>query len=65
VKHLPAVAALLAVIALGACSSSASLATFNAPPTYEGPGCYDHRNRLERTVKTRAECEVLTWTWKS
>ncbi len=64
-KHLVAVVALLTVLVLGACSSgSSAFDNFNTPAAYEGPGCYDHKNRIERTVRTKAECEILTWTWK-
>jgi hypothetical protein len=64
-KHLAFVLALLPVLVTGACASGgAAFDNFNAPAAYEGPGCYDHKNRIERTVKTRTECETLTWTWK-
>ncbi len=30
-----------------------------------GPGCYDHRGRIERTITTEAECARVTWVWRS
>ena len=30
-----------------------------------GPGCYDHRGRLERTITTAMECAAVTWVWRS
>jgi hypothetical protein len=60
-----AVLALLCALVAGACTGGGSaLDNFNKPAEYQGPGCYDHKNRLERTVKSRTECDVLTWTWK-
>ncbi len=64
-KHIVAVLTLLSAVLASACASGGSaFDTFNAPPAYEGPGCYDHKNRIERTVRSKAECDVLTWTWK-
>ena len=64
-KHIALLVALLAALVASACSSGGGgLAGFNKPAEYEGPGCYDHKNRIERTVRTKAECEILTWTWK-
>ena len=34
------------------------------PPDY-GPGCYDHRGNIDRTITTAAECAVLAWVWRS
>ncbi len=66
-KHVALLVALLSVLGTGACSSKGGspLDAINAPPPPDtGPGCYDHKNRIERTVKTRSECEALTWVWK-
>jgi|APFre7841882630_1041343.scaffolds.fasta_scaffold412831_1 hypothetical protein len=66
-KHVALLAALVSVLVTGACSSKGGspLDSINAPaPPDTGPGCYDHKNRIERTVMTKAECEILTWTWK-
>ena len=30
-----------------------------------GPGCYDHRGRIERTITTAGECAVIGWVWRS
>ena len=38
--------------------------TKQQPPDF-GPGCYDHRGRIERTITTAAECANLTWVWRS
>ncbi len=65
-KHIALLVALLSALVASACSSGSGggLANFNTPAAYEGPGCYDHKNRIERTVRTQSECEALTWVWK-
>jgi hypothetical protein len=64
-KHVALLVALVSVLVTGACAGGgAAFDNFNPPAAYEGPGCYDHKNRIERTVKTRGECEALTWVWK-
>jgi len=69
-KHI---ALLLVLLSLGACTSggagsaaggSGPLDWINSAPPDTAPGCYDHKNRLERTVTTAAECAALTWVWK-
>ena len=67
-KHIALLVALLSVLVASACSSGSGgrgSTNFNTPRRpYEGPGCYDHKNRIERTVRTQSECEALTWVWK-
>lgn len=65
-KHGASVLALLSALVAGACSSGGGggLANFNTPAVYEGPGCYDHKNRIERSITTKAECDAVTWVWK-
>jgi len=69
VKHpLAVLLALLSALAASGCSSSGGgsvLDSINAPqPADTGPGCYDNKNRLVRTITTAAECEFDTWVWK-
>ena len=33
-------------------------------PVDFGPGCYDHRGRIERTITTAAECATMGWVWR-
>jgi hypothetical protein len=67
-KLLAALLCLPTALATVACTSTggtgSAIERFNAPPTYEGPGCYDHKNRLERTIRTQAECAAAAWVWK-
>lgn len=50
----------------GACSAIKSGGeTFNEPPSYKGPGCYDHKGRIEPTIRLKAECDVQGWVWKT
>ncbi len=57
---------LLWTLMTGACSSLKSGGeTFNAPPVHEGPGCYDHKGRIERTITLKAECDRQGWVWKT
>jgi hypothetical protein len=60
-------AAILIGAALGAgCSGLGSSGeNFNKPPVFEGSGCYDHKNRIDRTITTRFECERQSWVWKT
>jgi hypothetical protein len=65
VKHTSTLLALLSALVASACASGGSaFDNFNTPAAYEGPGCYDHKNRIERTVRSKAECDLLTWNWK-
>lgn len=54
---------LLAAVA-GCSSQGGPLAAINSAPPDSDPGCYDHRDRLVRTVTTAAECATLTWVWR-
>lgn len=64
------VAAVVSALAATACTSGGSrggggfLDSINSAPPDTGPGCYDHKNRLERTIVTAAECAAQDWVWK-
>ena len=65
VKRISNLLALLSALVASACASGGTaLDNFNTPAVYEGPGCYDHKNRIERTVRSKVECDILTWVWK-
>lgn len=59
------------VLAVSACSSGGSgpgggmLDGINNAPPDTGPGCYDHKNRKERTIVTEAECKKQDWVWRT
>lgn len=56
---------LLLALVSSACSALQSGgANFNAPPVDEGPGCYDHKGRIERTILLKVECDRQGWVWK-
>jgi hypothetical protein len=60
------IASLSGTLLAGACSGiSSSGETFNKPPVYEGPGCYDHKGRFEPTIRIKRECDEQNWTWKT
>lgn len=54
-----------ALLAAGCSGVSSGGENFNKPAVYEGPGCYDHKNRIERTITTPVECSVQGWVWKT
>lgn len=60
-------AAILIGAALGAgCSGvSGSGEKFNPPAVYEGPGCYDLKGRIERTISLKVECERQAMIWRT
>jgi hypothetical protein len=59
-------ACLLPALLTGACSSfSSGGENFNKPAVYEGPGCYDHKGRMERTITQPVECQRQGWVWKT
>ena len=62
-RTIATLCALLGALAAGACSSGYD--GLNSGPPDTGPGCYDHKGRIERTITTRAECDRQDWTWKS
>lgn len=65
-KIVPLVACLLPALLAAACSGvSSGGETFNKPPVYEGPGCYDHKGRLERTITQPVECQRQSFVWKT
>ena len=35
------------------------------PPGYSGPGCYDHKGRIEPTIRSPGECAAATWVWRT
>jgi hypothetical protein len=61
-RTITALLALLVGLAVCACSSGYD--GLNSGPPDTGPGCYDHKGRIERTIATRAECEHQDWIWK-
>ncbi|MBX3704712.1 MAG: hypothetical protein KF822_13130 [Steroidobacteraceae bacterium] len=38
-----------------------------APPQtgFVGVGCYDHRNRIEPTIRSPGECRAASWVWRT
>ena len=57
---------LLPALMAGGCSGVKSGGeTFNQAPVFEGPGCYDHKGRIERTIIIKAECDRQGWVWKT
>ena len=59
-----AAAALFCALGLaGGCTSGSE--NFNKAPTYEGPGCYDFKGRIERTITTSFECDRQGWVWRT
>ncbi len=58
-------ASLAALITAGCSGVSSGGENFNKPAVYEGPGCYDHKNRIERTIGTKFECDKQGWVWKT
>ena len=62
-RSIAALFALLCALAAGACSSGYD--GINSGSADTGPGCYDHKGRIERTITTRAECDTQGWTWKT
>lgn len=60
------IAALVPALLTAACSGlSSSGENFNKPPVYEGPGCYDNKGRLERTITQPVECQRQSFVWKT
>ena len=60
-------AGLLGVLWLAAgCSGiGGSGEKFNQPAVYEGPGCYDLKGRIDRTITLKAECDKQAWIWRT
>jgi hypothetical protein len=54
-----------ALMACGCSGLKSGGESFNQPPVYEGPGCYDHKGRIERTIIIKAECDRQGWVWKT
>ena len=54
----------LATLALSSMLLTAGCGT-PKPPGYVGPGCYDHKNRIEATIRSKAECDRQDWTWRT
>jgi hypothetical protein len=61
-RTIATLCALLGALSIGACSSGVD--GVNSGPPDTGPGCYDHKGRIERTIPTRAECDTQGWIWK-
>jgi hypothetical protein len=64
-RTVAAMLALLCTMVVGACAEGrAPLDAINSAPPDTGPGCYDHKGRIEHTITMRVECEYQGWTWK-
>ena len=69
------VALLLTALLAGACTNfqseapadpSVPVSPYAKPQQADfGPGCYDHRGRIERTITTAGECAVIGWVWRT
>jgi len=65
VEHRTLMLALMSALVASACTSGGGfLESINSAPPDTGPGCYDHKNRIERTITTAAECATMSWVWK-
>lgn len=74
-KPIATILVLLTTLLAGACSGGGSgsgsvggggiLDGINSAPPDTGPGCYDHKNRKERTILTEAECKTQGWVWRT
>jgi hypothetical protein len=60
-------AGLLCALALAAgCTSlQGGAENFNKPAVYEGPGCYDFKGRIDRTIGLKPECDKQGWVWRT
>ncbi len=64
-RAIAGVSLLGALLAAGCSGVGSGWDNFNKPSAFEGPGCYDHKNRIERTITTPVECGVQGWVWKT
>lgn len=55
----------VALAAAAAAAFAAGCATNPQPVGFVGVGCYDHRNRLEPTIRTPGECRAAAWVWRT
>ena len=52
-------------LAAGCTSLQGGAENFNKPAVYEGPGCYDFKNRIDRTITLKPECDKQGWVWRT
>ena len=52
-------------LAAGCTSLQGGGENFNKPAVYEGPGCYDFKNRIDRTITLKPECDKQGWVWRT
>lgn len=55
-----------ALVAVAAAAFASGCSSFNEQPSgFVGVGCYDHRNRIEPTIRTQGECRAAAWVWRT